>query len=119
MEEPFNMVAGHHGEVAEWLIAVLLKSIERDERSVGSNPALSAKFWRCVIIGSRALLKSVGRSEAGLGVRVPPPPPNIRIKCSYLCYDPSSTLGNQFTGLGMAYRSPSVYISRILYKLYL
>ena len=36
-----------------------------------------------------------------------------------VCYDPSSTLGNQFTGLGMAYRSPSVYISRILYKLYL
>ena len=44
MEEPFNMVAGHHGEVAEWLIAVLLKSIERDERSVGSNPALSAEI---------------------------------------------------------------------------
>ena len=65
---------------------------------------------------SQALLKSVGRSEAGLGVRVPPPPLNIRIKCSYHCYDPSSTLGNRFTGLGVAYRSPSVYISRINYK---
>ena len=33
-------------------------------------------FWRCVIIGSRTVLKTVGRWN-GLGVRVPPPPRNF------------------------------------------
>jgi len=29
------------GEVAEWFKAAVLKTAERDERSVGSNPTLS------------------------------------------------------------------------------
>ena len=31
------------GEVAEWLKAAVLKTAERDERFVGSNPTLSSR----------------------------------------------------------------------------
>lgn len=36
------LILSFYGSVGEWFIPMLLKSIDRDERSVGSNPATSA-----------------------------------------------------------------------------
>ena len=33
-----------YGEVAEWSIAAVLKTVDREERSQGSNPCLSANI---------------------------------------------------------------------------
>lgn len=40
-----------HGEMAEWLNATVLKTVEGDEPSVGSNPSLSALQKSCLTAG--------------------------------------------------------------------